>query len=172
MLDTFKQLIANQFEAALCTLNTCIDRCPETAWDARVGNHAFCQVAFHALFYADLYLGPNEESFRRQPFHRGNEQFFGDYEEFEDRAPRALYDKAAIHRYVEHCRTKAAEVIASETADSLNARSGFERLKFSRAEVHVYNIRHIQHHAAQLSLRLRLDARQDIPWIRSGWCKV
>jgi hypothetical protein len=172
MLDTFKQLLANQYEAALCTLNTCIDRCPETAWDARVGNHAFCQVAFHALFYADLYLGPNEGSFRQQPFHRGNEHFFGDYEEFEDRAPRALYDKMSISRYVEHCRKKASEVIASETADSLNARSGFEWQKFSRAEVHVQNIRHIQHHAAQLSLRLRLDAGQDIPWVGSGWRNV
>ena len=73
MLDTFKELIANQSEAALCTLNTCIDRCSETAWDAPVGNHPFCQVAFHTLFFTDYYLGPDEESFRRQPFHRDNE---------------------------------------------------------------------------------------------------
>src|SRR5688572_25174630 len=33
MVDTFKKLIANQFEAALCTLNTCIDRCPESSWN-------------------------------------------------------------------------------------------------------------------------------------------
>ncbi len=172
MLDTFKKLIANQFEAALCALSTCIDRCPDTAWNARVANYKLCQVAFHTLFYADFYLGPNEESFRRQPFHRSNEGFFGDYEEFEDRAPTALYDKASIKKYLEHCRNKASAVIASETAETLSARSGFERLEFSRAEVHVYNIRHIQHHAAQLSLRLRLDANQDIPWIKSGWREV
>jgi len=172
MLGTFKELIANQFEAALCTLNTCIDRCPETAWNARVANHLFCQVAFHTLFYADYYLGPNEESFRRQPFHRDNEPFFGDYEEFEDRAPQSLYERTSIKKYLEHCRKKASEVIAAETADTLNARSRFERRAFSRAELHVYNIRHIQHHAAQLSLRLRLDAHEDIPWIGSGWREV
>jgi len=39
-----------------------------------------------------------------------------------------------------------------------------------RAELHVYNIRRIQHHAAQLNLRLRLDTNVDIPWIGSGRC--
>jgi len=30
MLDIFKDLLVHQFEAALCTLNSCIDCCPET----------------------------------------------------------------------------------------------------------------------------------------------
>src|SRR5688500_16463564 len=100
MLNTFKELVAHQFDAAFCTLNACIDRCPETAWNARVANHKFCQVVFHTLFYADFYLGPDEQSFRQQPFHRENERFFRDYEEFEDRAPVLLYDKGAIKAYL------------------------------------------------------------------------
>jgi len=40
----------------------------------------------------------------------------------------------------------------------------------TRAKLHVVNIRHIQHHAAQLSLRLRLDHQEDIPWFSSRWC--
>lgn len=169
MLDTFKELTANQYEAAFCTLNACIDRCPETAWNAPVANHAFCQSVFHALFYADVYLGQDDKSFRDQPFHRSHADFFADYEELEDRPPQRLYDKESIKTYLQHCRNKAAEVIAAETADTLKARCGFKWLAFSRAEVHLYNIRHIQHHAAQLILRLRLDAHADLPWARSGW---
>ncbi len=172
MLDTTKKLIAHQFEAALCTLNTCIDRCPDASWNAPVGNQPFCQVVFHALFFADYYLGPDEESFRGQPFHRDNEAFFADYEQLEDREPVSLYRLAAIRKYMEHCRKKASDIIASETAESLSGPARFERRDFSRAELHVYTIRHIQHHAAQLSLRLRLDANQDIPWIGSGWRDV
>jgi hypothetical protein len=63
-------------------------------------------------------------------------------------------------------------VIAAETAETLTAGCGFQRRPISRAELHVYNLRHIQHHAAQLSLRLRLDAQQEIPWIGSGWREV
>ena len=67
-----------------------------------------------------------------------------------------------------HCRKKAADVIASETADSLRGDSGFDRRDFCRAELHVYNIRHIQHHSAQLILRLRTQAGVDIPWFASA----
>lgn len=172
MLDTLKKLITNQFEAALCTLNTCIDRCPDNSWKAPVGNQPFCQVAFHTLFFADYYVGPDEESFRRQPFHRDNEAFFADYEQLEDREPVSLYQRTAIRKYMAHCRKKTSDVIASETAESLSGSAQFERRDFSRAELHVYTIRHIQHHAAQLSLRLRLDADRDIPWIGSGWRNV
>jgi hypothetical protein len=62
--------------------------------------------------------------------------------------------------------------MAAETEQSLRAACKFAwlaRLSMSRAELHVYNIRHIQHHAAKLSLRLRLDYGLDIRWVGSGW---
>ena len=168
MVDTLKRLLTNQYEAALCTLNVCIERCPEQSWYAPVANLKFCQAAFHTLFFADLYLAPDEDTFRRQPFHRENAFFFGDYEELEDRAQRNLYDKPAISKYLAYCRGKASDVIGGETAETLAGPAAFGR-KFNRAELHVYNIRHIQHHAAQLGLRLRLDHKIDLPWVSSGW---
>ncbi len=169
MVDTFKELIARQFEAALCTLNTCIERCPASAWDTPVANLAFCQAAFHALFYADCYLGQNTESLRQQDFHCDHPDFFRDYEELGDRKQQLMYDKESIIAYVAFCRRKASGVIAAETADTLSARCGFDWLPFTRAELYIYIIRHIQHHAAHLILRLRLSADVDIPWTRSGW---
>lgn len=169
MLDTLKEVITKQFEAALSTLSACIDECPEAAWNAPVANLAFCQVAFHTLFYADCYLGQNVESLREQTFHRDHKPFFRDYEELQDREQKQLYEKASIDTYMEFCRNKVSEVIAVETADTLTARCGIDWLPLSRTELHIYNIRHIQHHAAQLSLRLRLDAHTNIPWIKSGW---
>ncbi|UCF33438.1 MAG: DinB family protein [Phycisphaerales bacterium] len=169
MVDAFKELIANQFEAALCTLNTCIEECPPTVWDAPVANLAFCQAVFHALFYTDCYLGPDTESLKQQAFHRENPDFFRDYEELEDRKQQQMYDKESTIKYMASCRRKASEVIAAETAETLSARCGFDWLPFSRAELYVYNIRHIQHHAAQLILRLRLSTDVNIPWARSGW---
>ena len=170
MLETYKQLIANQFDAALCMLDSCVERCPDAIWNSPVANLKFCQVAFHALFFADYYLGPpDDDSFRRQPFHRENPHIFRDYEELEDRVQVLLYDKPAIKAYLGHCRKQALQVIAAETEESLAAPCGFARKHFSRAELNVLNIRHIQHHAAQLSLRLRLDAHDGVPWVASGW---
>ena len=172
MIDTYKELISNQFEAAFCMLASCVDRCPETNWNAPIANLKFCQVAFHALFFADVYLGPDLKSLREQPFHRDNATVFADYEELEDRVQQAAYEKPFIKAYLQHCREKGSQVVAAETAETLDRRPGFDWLTFSRAEVHVYNIRHIQHHAAQLSLRLRIDTGADIAWIGSGWRDV
>ncbi|TWT45413.1 DinB superfamily protein [Phycisphaerae bacterium RAS1] len=170
MSDPLKTLLAGQFNAALSTLNLCIERCPEAAWNAPVANLKFCQVALHTLIFADLYLGRDDElAFRRQPFHLAHADFFRDYEELEDRPQQLLYDRPTIQLYVRHCRSKLAEVIAAETAESLAAPCGLPRRTFSRAELYVYNTRHIQHHAAQLSLRLRLDFGVDIPWVSLGW---
>ena len=168
MLDTFKELIAHQYEAALCTLGLCIDECPEPAWNAPIASLAFCQVAFHTLFFTDYYLGENEKALRTQQFHRDHSSFFRDYEELQPRKQQLLYPRSGVKAYLAHCRSKASSVVFAETAEILSARCGFQHREFSRAELHIYNIRHIQHHAAQLGLRLRLDFGQQIPWIGSG----
>jgi hypothetical protein len=169
MVETLKNLLTHQFDAALCTLNLCIDRCPESLWDSRIGNLTFCQAAFHTVFFADYYLGRGEEGFRSQPFHVEHADFFRDYEELQHRVQQYSYDRLTIQTYVQHCRQKAEAAIAAETEHSLPGPSGFARRRISRAELYVYNLRHVQHHAAQLSLRLRLDAGVEVPWIGSGW---
>lgn len=169
MIETVKRLFASQFEASFCTLGHCVARCPDDLWHARVAKYPFCQVAFHTLFFADFYLGPDAAALQSQQFHLTNPQLFGDYEQLQDREPESLYDMQQINAYLRFCRGKAATTIAAETEESLCAPAKFPRRLFSRAELHVYNIRHIQHHAAQLILRLRLDSEVDIPWIGAGW---
>jgi hypothetical protein len=169
MIETSKRLIASQFEASLGTISHCVARCPDDLWNAPVAKYPFCQVAFHTLFFADFYLGRDAESLRQQPFHLANPNFFGDYEQLQDREPESLYERPEIEAYLDFCRGKAVATIAAETEESLCAPAKFARRNFSRAELHVCNIRHIQHHAAQLILRLRLDSDVDIPWLGAGW---
>jgi hypothetical protein len=172
MINAYKKLVSNQFESTFCALAECIKRCPEEEWMAPVVKLKFCQVAFHALFFADTYLGPNLISLREQPFHKDNSTVFADYEELEDLEQKVVYEKSFIENYLQHCRDKAARVIENETAESLNRNPGFDWLKFPRAEVHVYNIRHIYHHTAQLALRLKIDCDVEIPWVSSGWKEI
>lgn len=169
MINAFKELIANQFEATFCMLGACVDRCPEADWQMPIANLTFNQAAFHALYYGDVYLGPDLKSLREQEFYQANAGILGDPKELRDRIPKTVYDRAFIQSYLKHCREKAAKVIAEETEDTLKRQPGFDWLEFSRAEVHVYNLRHLQHHTAHLSLRLRLDAGVEIPWVGSGW---
>jgi len=81
MLNTFKTLLANQHEAVFCMWNTFIDRCPDSSWNEPIVNLAFCQAAFHTLFFADVYLGRKIDAVRDQSFHHDNTESFRDYEE-------------------------------------------------------------------------------------------
>lgn len=168
MLTTYKDLATNQLEAALRTLHACIEQCPDELWNAPVAKYAFCQVAYHTLFFTDFYLSESIDEFKQQQFHRAHAELFGDYEELTGE-PDTLYEKRDLLDYAKFCRDKAVEVVAGETEESLRGPSGFERRRCTRAELHLYNMRHIQHHAAQLILRLRQDSDVDIPWFAHGW---
>ena len=171
MADTLVELLSHQYEASLCMLNLAIERCPGAVWNQPVAAWKFCQAAFHVVFFGDVYLQASDdiEALKGQRFHVEHRGDFRDYEELEDREQVLLYEKAFVLSYLQFVRAKVKEVLARETAEVLAGPSGFARRKCSRAELHVYNIRHIQHHAAQLSLRLRLDARVDVPWVGHAW---
>ena len=76
--------------------------------------------------------------------------------------------------YVAICRQKVRTALATETPASLAGPSGFSWRRFSRGELHIYNIRHVQHHAGQMSAHLRrvagatLDLKA-LPWVATGW---
>ena len=60
MIDYFKQISSAQYEASLSMLGECIRQCPEEHWEGTIAQATFRWVAYHALFFADLYLSPNE----------------------------------------------------------------------------------------------------------------
>ena len=169
MLELIKQTWLHQYEAALATLKLCCDHCPDEYWNQPVHRAQFCQAVFHTLFFADLYLGEDVESQRLQPFHLDNTAVFSGYEELEDRLPENTYSRAFLDLYFEHVHNKIKSTIEQEAPDRLAKRSGFPWLDVPRAEVHPYNIRHIQHHAAQLILRMRIDGIHESGWVKSGW---
>jgi len=167
MDEYIKQILINQYEAALAMLNRCIAACPPEHWDAKIGNGPFRWVVYHTLFFTDLYLSPSNEAFELRELHLR----VGD--EREDRACLGLERDEALE-YITICREKILVALATETPESLAGPSGFSWYPISRGELHVNNIRHLQHHTGQLSAYLRkvnatLADHKALPWIRSGW---
>lgn len=148
-------------------LKQCIEACPEEHWEGKIANGTFRWVAYHTLFFLDLYLSTDEEYFILRDLHeRGGDE----------REPIACIglDKEDALAYVEICRQKIAESVAAETSESLQGPSGFSWYKISRGELHICNIRHVQHHTGQLSAYLRRvgTASQDeygLSWVKTGW---
>lgn len=153
MIDIARTAITGQLAAALAMLGETIEKCPEAHWDSPVAKYPFWMVAYHTLCFADVYLSKDDGSWVAQTgpvgFHPAGRA------ELDEEYPSRRFERAELLGYLEFCRRKLAETLDAETGASLAGPSGFPRLKFSRAELHLYNLRHIQHHTGQLTAFLR-----------------
>ncbi|MDP4221597.1 MAG: DinB family protein [Bacteroidota bacterium] len=166
MSDFLKQILTSQYEAALAMMKQRIEVCPPEYWDDHVSADTFRQVAYHALFFLEYYLS-TEAGYSPHELHtKGGE-------ELGDKASPGLSKEDTL-ALVEICRTKIGESLAPESDESLEGPSGFSFRKGSRGELHIYNIRHFQHHVGQLSGYLRRisiehDLSLKLPWVGNGW---
>ena len=99
------------------------------------------------LFYLDFYLSGKEEGFALPaPFKfAGTEQ---------QQHPERMYTKDELLAYLAHGRLKCRTTMEALTYDQAQQPCGFYWLKLSIGELHLYNLRHVQEHAAQLNMFL------------------
>src|SRR5438045_9641734 len=109
MIDYLKAILTGQFEASLCMLNRCVRRCPPEHWEGKIANGTFRQVAYHTLFFVDLYLSPSKEAFEPREVHRRG----GDKRIVSESGGGLTPDETLA--YLAVCRRKAVETLASET---------------------------------------------------------
>jgi hypothetical protein len=169
MLALVRKTLTHQYGAALKMLAGCVKGCTADHWEQAVGKFPFWHVAYHVLFYTDLYLSKNEAEFRPQGFYRPDYQVMGSqaWPPYRKVLADQPYDKPTIRLYVQTCMAKAAKTVAAETEASLAGESGFPWLPFPRLELHLYNIRHIQHHTGQLAAFLRRAGHKGAGWVGS-----
>jgi len=167
MLELFRQSLANQYGAALKMLEEAIKNCQSEQWTAKVGKVPFWHVSYHVLFSTDMYLSPGYEKFRPQPFHRTSYNFLErePWPPFKQVVVDQVYEKSVILGYVQACREKVIDIVKKETEETLAGPSGFHWIPFSRAELHLYNLRHIQHHTGGLNAFLARTQGKGAAWV-------
>jgi DinB superfamily len=158
--------LKSQYHAALKTLRAAIENCPDVMWDDPTdGTSRFWRVAYHTLFYADFYLRQKQDDFTPWVLHREEAQFIESvpYDNF--RPPRAC-DPFSRDDLLEYWRVCDDAIDAGVDELDLSAsQCGFPWYEMPTLEHQIVNIRHIQHHAAALSSRLRRSAGVAIGWI-------
>jgi hypothetical protein len=159
MSKTLDEAIRRQFGAAVDMLEKGILECPDGLWSDRSQMPEYWYVAFHTLFWLDYYLYGREEGFA-PPAPFGLEEM--------DPAgvlPPRVYTKDELRAYLEHCRrTLGAAMDLLERG----AASGGYKFRWGEAgpeELMLYNMRHVQHHAAQLYLILRQKTDSAPRWV-------
>ena len=149
----YPQIIRSQYLSTLEMLKYAVEKCPETLWNDPADKNKFWQVAYHALFYTHLYLQPTEQDFRPWPKQRKAHDLS---------KPADPYSKEEVLEYLAFCQQQVEERVPGL---NLEAESGFDWLPFDKAELQVYNIRHVQQHAGELMERLGSRAGIDVDWV-------
>jgi hypothetical protein len=111
------------------------------------GFSAFWYLGYHALFWLDLYLTGAEEGFvPPEPF---------DLVEMEanETLPRT-YSREEMLGYLEYCRRKCQETVTNMSQEQAYLLCRFPWGEIAFAELQLYNLRHVQEHAAHLSMFL------------------
>jgi len=157
----WKNTVWRQFGAAIDTLENAMAVCPDGLWSDQSKYHQFWYVTFHTLFWLDYYLSESLEAFT-PPAPFGLEEM--------DPAgviPKRPYTKDELQTYLEHGREKCRKRIADMTDEKAHQhfQVGGRRIDVTAAELLLYVMRHVQHHAAQLNLILRQETDSAPGWI-------
>src|SRR5262245_27628986 len=158
-MDTaWKQGIWKQFGAAIDMIENAIVACPDTLWGDRSRRAEFWYMVYRTLFWLDLYLSGSPDGFAPPaPFTLG---------ELEDGVlPDRVYSKRELRAYLEYGREKCRRVIAELSDDAARKELVFWSARRNGIENLLYNLRHVQHHAAQLNLILREVTDSTPGWV-------
>jgi hypothetical protein len=169
-MNSFNEILWHQFGAAIDMLENAMLACSDRLWSDPSGRPeprsrdvvGFWYVAFHALFWLDFYLSGAQEDFTPPaPFTLAERDPAG-------RLPERPYTKNELLEYLSHCRSKYRATIESLTTERADRRLHVRWGDITFAELLLYNMRHVQHHAAQLNLLLRQHGERPPDWVTAA----
>lgn len=161
MQTSWYTILWRQFGAAIDMLDSALVACPASLWKEPVWHDPsdlppeltqFWYIAYHTLFWLDLYLSGNQkEAFvPPAPFTLAELDPAGV-------PPDRIYTREELHAYLLATRQKCHVLLSTltdEQADRIVAYPWAQERTISFLELQLYNMRHVQEHAAQLSLFL------------------
>ena len=158
-INALRGILYQQFGASIDMLENSMLACPDELWSNRSQRPEFWYLIYHTLFWVDLYLsGAIDEFTPPAPF---------SLEELDPAGiiPERPYTRDELQAYLDHCREKCRTTLGNLTDEQANRHCAFPWGEVSFAELQVYNMRHVQHGAAQLNLILRQKTDSAPGWV-------
>ena len=156
MKESMRETLWKQLGASIDMLENALKMCPAEQWDT---DTKFWYMAYHCLFYLDYYLTLDPKQFLPTPPFT--------LSEFDPNGamPDRVYSKEELLDYLEASRKKCRTLVISLTEDIAGQRWADDYKNYSVFEMLLYNMRHVQHHAAQLNLLLRQTMDDAPKWV-------
>jgi len=168
---TLRLILKSQYHAGLAMLREAIERCPDDIWLSTQPRNAYWQVAYHALYFTHFYLQKDHQAFHPWAEHQSAVQNpDGIPGPPEPGSTLPLIPEPYTRTQALACWDVCDQVVDSavDALDLASPESGFPWYKMSKLEHQLVNLRHLQHHAAQLADRLRAALDTGVRWIGAG----
>lgn len=163
MIAALQESLWKQFGASIDMLKNAVMLWPEEYWNT---NKKFFYMTYHVLVFLDYYLTFPPKNFSSPlPFtitESGTPE-----DAIDDVIPDRIYSKKELLDYLQSCREKCHVIIMGLTEEKLGDRwiEDTGTMNYSVLEILLYNMRHVQHHAAQLNMILRQEINNAPGWI-------
>ena len=151
------EYLTSQYLASLTMLKTCADNYDPRLW-VNCSNHRnpAGQIAYHAAFYANIYLSPSRSKTVRW------ENEVSHMEDLDKPvASNDVLPRSDIAHFVDHVVQHVPRYLEALSMDSDCWPHWYS---LSQMEFHMNNLRHIQHHVGQLIERHRSIRSLNVPW--------
>ena len=157
--------LASQYEIALTMLKGVVEETEEDTWlYTDELKEAAWHIAYHAVYYANIYCSPSEEEVKRWERQSKDCHFLGPtpWPPHERFVPGESYSKADIIEFIDFVLTVIPEYLERLEPEKPCWPDWYKQNQF---EFHPNNLRHIKHHTAQLIAR---NGGSSVGWIGVG----
>jgi DinB superfamily len=154
-----REVLWRQFGATIESLDRAIVACPDELWADEDRNPQYWYLVYHTLFWLDCYLcEPGDEFTPPAPFTLCEMDPAGVL-------PDHVYTKAEMQKYLEFGRAKVRTLLQGLSDARAQEPRRFGSVDGTLTESLIYNLRHVQHHTAQLNLILRQETDSAPGWV-------
>jgi hypothetical protein len=145
-----KQILENQYNKCLNILSDAIRNYDEELWyDNKNYQSPAWQVAYHGLYFTNIYCSATENTIVKWPKQREDYHFLGKkpWPPFEEVVVDETYTKDELLDFLEFIRKLIPEYLKDMKSEERCWPAWYEE---NQLEFHINNLRHLQHHAAEI----------------------
>ena len=164
-MQELKQSLWSQFGASIKMLENAIQLCSD---ELLKDNQRLYFIIFHSLIFLDYYATIPPKDFIPYLDFSVLPEAELPIEAIDDLIPNRYYTKTELLEYLKLSTVKCKKLVESihngekrRFIEEMDA----DAMDFSSFEIVLYNMRHTQHHAAQLNLILRKEIDQASKWV-------
>jgi len=157
-----RKAFKSQYHAALEMMRRCIDQGSDELWTSDEMVNPYWRIVYHTLFFFRLYLHQHLDDHKHWEKHKAGAHNLSLDPDSTDVLP---YTKAEMLEFLEQCKSMIDDSV--QNMDLTRTDCGFHWYKVSKLEHMIVNLRHLQHHVAQLQDRLRNVENKGINWVRA-----